>query len=419
METNQANQAGRKTFKYRLYPTPDQAAMLAQTVGLCNWLYNTALEQRRYTWRARQKSLTYYDQKAELPDLKTALPEFATIHSQVAQDVIKRVETAFKRFFKGIAAHRKVGYPRFKAATQYNSFTYPQYGNGVSVLDNGLLRLAKIGDIAVAWSRPMVGEIKTVTLVRNADIWYVCCSCANVPVEPHSAIGQTVGIDLGLKVFLVTDQGEAVENPRYYRKAQMRLKKCQQEVARRPKQPDRSAGATPGAKVTGKNRRKSLVKLQRASLDITRQRTDMHHKTARWLVNQCDVICVEQLRVAAMARNHYLAKSIYDAAWAAFLPILTFKAASAGVTVVRIPAAYTTQTCSNLLLSGQRCGTRVKKSLSVRTHVCPSCGYIADRDHNAARNIKQEGLRWLASNTVPSGGRERARLGSPSGDQGA
>jgi putative transposase len=425
MKINATNATVRKTFKYRLYPTPDQAVALMQTVGLCNWLYNTALEQRRYTWRARQKSLTYYDQKAELPDLKTAFPEFAMVHSQVTQDVIKRVDTAFQRFFVGLTAHRKVGYPRFKAATQYNSFTYPQYGNGVNVLANGQLRLSKIGEVAVAWSRPMVGEIKTVTLVHTADTWYVCFSCANVPVEPHVPTGQTVGIDLGLKVFLVTDQGAAVENPRYYRRAQSRLKKCQQELARRPKRPVSmasgvgSAGTTVPAKVTGKNRRKSLVKLQRAAQGVSRQRADLHHKTARWLVNNFDVICVEQLRVAAMARNRHLAKSIYDAGWAAFLTILAFKAASAGVSVVRVPAAYTTQTCSFILPNGQQCGTRVKKSLAVRTHICPSCGYVADRDHNAARNIKQEGLRRLAHETVPSGGRERARFGDPLGNRGA
>jgi putative transposase len=145
----------------------------------------------------------------------------------------------------------------------------------------------------------------------------------------------------------------------------------------------------------------------------------LHHKTARWLVNNFDVICVEQLRVAAMGRNRHMAKSIYDAGWAAFLTILAFKAASAGVSVIRVPAAYTTQTCSFILPNGQRCGTREKKSLAVRTHICPSCGYVADRDHNAARNIKQEGLRRLAHETVPSGGRERARLGDPLGNRGA
>jgi putative transposase len=375
-----------KTFKYRVYPTAEQEALLAQTLGLCNWLYNTTLEQRRDVWRTRQKRVSYYDQKAELPDLKAALPEFATVHSQVLQDVMKRVDTAYQRFFDGLQAKRKVGYPRFKAATQYHSFTYPQYDNGVTILENGLLRLSKIGDVAVEWSRAIQGTIKTVTLVQDAGAWYVCFSCDEVPCQPHMPTGKAVGIDLGLRVFLMTDQGDAIENPRYYRKAQKRLKKCQQEVARRPKRPDRK---------NGENRKQSILKLQRAHQDIARQRRDMHHKTARWLVDNYDIICVEKLRVAAMARNRHLSKSIYDAAWAAFLTILTFKAASAGVLVVRVPAAYTTQTCSNVLPNGQICGTRVKKSLSVRTHICPSCGYIADRDHNAAGTIKHEGLRTV------------------------
>lgn len=376
----------RKTFKYKLYPTAEQEATLTQTIGLCNWLYNTALEQRRYVWRTRRKSVSYYDQKAELPGLKGAFPEFGCVHSQVLQDVIKRVDTAYQRFFDGLRAKRKVGYPRFKAATQYHSCTYPQYDNGVTILDNGLLRLSKIGDVAVEWSRPIEGTIKTVTLVRDAGAWYVCFSCDQVPCQPHPPTGKTVGIDLGLNVFLMTDQGESVENPRYYHKAQRRLKKCQQEVARRPKQPNGT---------NGENRKKSLVKLQRAHQDIANQRADMHHKTARWLVDHFDIICVEILRVAAMVKHRHLAKSISDAAWAAFLTILAFKAESAGVLVVRVPAAYTTQTCSNILPNGQMCGTRVKKSLSVRTHICPSCGYVADRDHNAAGTIKHAGLRTV------------------------
>jgi putative transposase len=238
----------------------------------------------------------------------------------------------------------------------------------------------------VEWSRPIEGTINTVTLVQDAGAWYVCFSCDEVPCQPRTPSGRAVGIDLGLKVFLMTDQGDSLENPRYYRKAQKRLKKYQQEVARRPKRPDGT---------NGKNRKKSIVTLQRAHQEIARQRRDMHHKTARWLVDTYDIICVEKLRVAAMARNRHLSKSIYDAAWAAFLTILTFKAASAGVLVVRVPAAYTTQTCSNLLPTGQMCGTRVKKSLSVRTHICPSCGYIADRDHNAAGTIMQTGLRTV------------------------
>jgi putative transposase len=374
-----------KTFKYRLYPTAEQDAILAQTLGLCNWLYNTALEQRRYVWRTRGKSVSYYDQKAELPDLKATITEFAAVHSQVLQDVIKRVDATYQRFFDGPKAKRKVGYPRFKAATQYHSFTYPQFDNGVTILETGLLRLSKIGDVAVEWSRPIEGTIKTVTLVRDAGAWYVCFSCEAVSCQPRTPTDKAVGIDLGLKVFLMTDQGESVENPRYYRKAQKRLKKCQQDVARRPKRADGT---------NGENRKKSILKLQRAHQEIARQRTDMHHKTARWLVDNYDTICVENLRVAAMARNRHLSKSIYDAAWAAFLTILTFKAASAGVWVVRVPAAYTTQTCSNILPSGQMCGTRVKKSLSVRTHICPSCGYIADRDHNAAATIKHKGLSY-------------------------
>jgi putative transposase len=196
-----------------------------------------------------------------------------------------------------------------------------------------------------------------------------------VPIEPLPSTGHETGIDVGLKVFLITADGAAVENPRHYREAENQLAKAQRQVSRRKH---------------GSNRRKKAVALlKRKHQRVKRQRRDFHHKTALALVRQYDTIYLEDLQVHTLVRNPYLAKSISDASWRQFRTILTFKAACAGKRVIGVPAQYTSQDCSG-------CGKRVRKSLSVRTHVCPSCGLVRDRDENAALNILHLGQQQRA-----------------------
>jgi putative transposase len=189
--------------------------------------------------------------------------------------------------------------------------------------------------------------------------------------------GRETGIDVGLKVFLVTANGEIVENPRHYRKAERYLAKCQRRVARRKKGSHR--------------RRKAVAILARAHQHVQRQRADFHHKTALALLKTNDTIYLEDLRLVNLVRNRHVAKSIHDAGWAQFRATLEAKAACAGRRVIAVPPAYTSQDCSG-------CGDVVPKSLSVRTHVCPACGLVLDRDQNAALNIQRAGqvLRGLA-----------------------
>jgi putative transposase len=177
---------------------------------------------------------------------------------------------------------------RCRTRNRYHSFTYKEYGNGVR-LDNGSLVLAKIGRIAVHWSRPVEGTIKTVTLSREADGWYVCFSCVEVPTQPLPLTGQETGIDVGLKVFLVTADGEVVENPRHHCRAERELKKAQRRVSRRKK--------------GSKRRRKAVQLLAKRHQKVRRQRTDFHHKTALDLVRQYDVIYLEDLQVANMSHR--------------------------------------------------------------------------------------------------------------------
>ena len=342
-------------------------------------------------WKSAKKrggceplSVNYYQQKADLPAIKELRPEYKDIHAHVLQDVIKRLDKAFAAFFRRVKAGEKPGYPRFQGRNRYHSLTYPEYGNGVT-LDGGILSLSKIGRVALRLHRPMIGTPKTVTISREVDGWYACLSCADVPTQPLPLTGQETGIDVGLKSFLALADGTMIENPRHYRKAEKALKRAQRRVSRREK---------------GSKRRQKAVKLlARKHQKIVRQRRDFHHKTALSLVQQYDTIYFEAIQAKNLSarpkpkpdgnggylpngasQKAGLNKSINDAGWYQFLTILTFKAAYAGKRVAAVPPAYTSQDCSG-------CGERVPKSLSVRTHVCPACGLVLDRDTNAALNI--------------------------------
>ncbi|MGH2502031.1 MAG: RNA-guided endonuclease InsQ/TnpB family protein, partial [Ktedonobacterales bacterium] len=287
----------RKSFKYKLKPTPEQARQLERTLMLCRHVYNAAIGERREAWRMRGISVSYYQQKAELPGIKADTPEYAEVNSKVLQDVVLRVERAFQAFFRRVQAGETVGYPRFQGRNRYHSFTYPQVGeHGSARLDNGFLVLSKIGRVRVRWSRPLEGTPKTVTLSREADGWYVIFSCAEAPAQPLPSTGRETGIDVGLKVFLITADGQVVENPRHYRRGEKKLKKAQRSVSRRTK---------------GSNGRHQAVgHLQRAHQHVQRQRADFHHKTALALLRQYDTIYLEDLQVANLVRNRHLAKSI-------------------------------------------------------------------------------------------------------------
>jgi putative transposase len=359
----------RKTFKYKLQPTSAQAAQLEAILRVCRELYNAALQERRDAWKMQRVSIGYYQQKAQLPAIRAIREDCAAIHSQVLQDVILRIDRTFKAFFRRVANGEKPGYPRFKGRDHYRSFTYPQWGNGASLVGNRLL-LSKIGYLAVRWSRPLEGTPKTVTISKEADGWYVCFSCADVPMQPLPPSGEETGIDVGLESFLMLADGSQVKNPRHYRKAEKALKRAQRRVSRRKKSSAR--------------RRRAVRLLQRAHQKIARQRRDFHHKTALSLLKHYDTIYYEDLQVANMVQNHHLAKSIADAGWTQFCAILAFKAANAGKQAVAVPPAYTSQICSG-------CGVLVRKSLSVRWHACPDCGASLHRDHNAALNILRAG----------------------------
>jgi len=349
----------RKTYKEKLRPTPAPERELARVLGLCRWLYNTALEQRITAYQRRHVSVSRFQQEAELKDIRATFPEYAAIHSHVLQDVLVRLDKTYQAFFRRVQRGENAGFPRFKGRNHFHSLPFKEYGNGAR-LDNSDLVLSKIGRISVHGSRPIEGTPKTVTVSKEADGWYVSISCAEVPAHPLPATSQETGIDLGIEAFATLAEGTRILTPNCYRKAEAYLAKCQRRVSRRKK---------------GSQRRS---------------------KTALQLVHQYDTIYHEDLQVANMVRNQHLAKSTADAGWSAFLAILNFKAANAGRSVGAVDPAFTSQRCSG-------CGVIISKGLSLRWHACPDCGTSLHRDHTAARNMQWRGQRLQGLVGLPAG----------------
>lgn len=352
-----------KAFKYKLKPSRRVAARLDATLDVCRELYNAALQERRAAYQQAKTSLNYYDQASQLSEIRDLREDVAGVHSQVLQDVLKRLDKAYKAFFTRVKKGAgKVGFPRFKGRNRYASFTYPQSG---FKLEGNKLTLSKIGSVRLRLSREAGGKIKTCSLRRQADGWFVIFIAEAAPL-PLPKTGESVGIDVGLENFATLSTGEVIENPRFLRTAEAGLKRQQRKVSKK--------------KRGGANRKKAVRLLARQHLKVAHQRQDFFHKTANQLLREFDEIAIEDLNIKGMVKNHHLAKAITDAAWRTFVNILTAKAENAGRKVWKVAPAYTSQDCS-------QCRARVKKSLAVREHRCIVCGYVAQRDHNAARNI--------------------------------
>jgi putative transposase len=362
----------RKTFKYRLYPTPAQQTALKAVLEECRWLYNRLLEERKLAWDETETGLSRYQQVNRIPTLKKERPSLACVYSQVLQNVAARVDLAFAGFFRRVEVGEEPGYPRFRGRGRYDSFCYP--GSGFTV-DGGHVVLSKLGRLKAVLHRPIAGTIKTCTVRRTSTgKWYVTFSCEVEPValDPCSS---AVGLDVGLSSFATLSSGEKIANPRFLRSDERRLKRAQR---RREK-------AAKGSVLRRKRRKIEAHVHER----IAARRDAFLHKQTRDIVTAYGTICVEDLAISGMVHNHALAKSIHDAAWRQFITYLTYKAACAGRTLVAVNPAYTSQDCS-------RCGHRQKMPLSERVYQCPSCALELDRDLNAALNILRLGLESLA-----------------------
>ncbi len=355
-----------KAYRFKLKPTKRQADDFQQWLEICRELYNAGLQERRAAFRTCGISINYHHQALELPEIKSLREDVAQVNAQVLQDVLRRLSKTFDAFFRRCKQGEKPGFPRFKSRDRYNSFTFPQM-KGSFRIEGNRLHLSKIGEVRIIQHRPIEGEIKTCTIKRESDGWYAIFAVEESysPFIPKT--GEAVGVDLNVSNFATLSTGEVIDNPRFLRVSEKRLKTAQRKVSRRKKRSNR--------------RKKATQLLAKQHLKIKRQRLDFFHKTANQLIREFDEIAVEDLNIVGMVKNHHLAKSISDAAWGRFLLILTSKAENAGRRVWKVPPHFTTQDCS-------RCGKRVKMSLGVREYRCIACGLVLNRDHNSAINVK-------------------------------
>jgi len=360
----------RKTFKYRLYPNREQAATLEHQLSEARSLYNAALQERRDAWRMQRVSRNYYDQANQLKEIRDA-GYLELANYSACQDVLRRVDKAFKAFFRRVKAGEKAGYPRFKSRDRFDSYAFPAWGDGCHLTEAGKLKVGGVGVIKMKMHRPITGGIKTLTLKREASKWYACFSVV-VDIDFSVPSPETIGIDVGLYSFAALSDGQLVSNPRNLNLGLARLRHAQRKVARRRKGSIR--------------RRKAVICLQKAHAHIKNQRSDFQHKLSRQLADSYGLIAVEDLNIKALSRS-MLARSVNDAGWGIFLAKLAYKVEETGGVLVKVNPNGTSQVCS-------RCGClpNVPKTLADRIHSCPHCGLVIDRDVNAARNILNRAL---------------------------
>lgn len=357
----------RRTYRHRLCPTRRQTAALEGQLGEACDLYNAAFEHRRRMWHHHHRAVSYGDQSAELRGLRAAglLDAEANFWSQ--QDVLRRLDRAFAAFFRRARAGERPGYPRYKARSRFDTLTWSFAGNaGGCALKDGRLALQGVGHVKVRWHRtiPAEAQVKTVQVKRQGSKWYACFSLDGVAAKPLPATGRAAGVDLGIETFAALSTGELIAGPRAERAGAKTVRRAQRRVARRKRGSSR--------------RRRATALLARQREREANRRRDHAHKTARALIERFDVIAVEDLNVRGLAKG-MLARDCNDQGWAAFVACLRDKAEEAGRRVVLVDARNTSQTCS-------ACGALVPKALGVRVHSC-ACGYRADRDVNAARNV--------------------------------
>jgi putative transposase len=364
-----------RVYDFRLYTTRSQNAALARTCWLLRQLYNGCIQERREAWTKQRVSVTKRVQDAQVKAIRAHDPEYAAVHFHLLKDAISRADLAFKGFFRRCKAGQTPGYPRFKGRGQYESFTFTDAANrrgAILCAGGSRLRIHGIGNVKIKLHREHEGKLKQIRILRRGDgHWYAQLVCADVPAKLLSTTGREVGVDVGIKSFAVTsiDGDYPIRNPRYHEAAQARLAVAQQKVS--------------GRKKKSKRRRKAQRSVARLHLKVARQRRHFQHVTALQLVKENDFICVEDLNIKGLAQG-FLSKQVYDAGWGQFIDILVYKAESAGRELVKVNPRGTSQACS-------ACGVIVPKDLSVRVHACPDCGYTADRDVNAAKNILRLG----------------------------
>jgi putative transposase len=350
-----------RSYELRLRPNQAQVAAFEEILRDSCETYNAGLQERKEAWKLQRKSISYNDQCAELTELRQD-PRFAAIAVDIQREPLRRLDRAFKAFFRRVKSGEKPGFPRFRSWRRYDSFLF----NLPRILD-GKIKIPILGWFKA--SQEIIGNPKTATVKRVGKKWLIRLVCDIGAAPEKVAISNAVGIDLGLTNFVTLSDGTSIDNPRWTRKHASRIAAANQRLAR---------------KVRGsKNRLRAKETLRRAHQRAADARKNFTHHISKWLVENYDLIAFEKLNIKGMVRG-YFAKSILDAAWAQLIYQISYKAEYAGRYAIAVNPRGTSILCSG-------CGARVEKTLKDRQHNC-ACGVSLDRDHNAALNVLSLGM---------------------------